>query len=69
LLRAPYRPDFAEAKPPDIDIAPLGIPTDLGVTNRSGARFGLAQFEIWSASALTSTSFAWRRLRIYRLPL
>jgi hypothetical protein len=40
LLRAPYRPDFAEAKPPDIDIALLGIPTDLGVTNRSGARFG-----------------------------
>jgi hypothetical protein len=28
-----------------------------------------AQFEIWSASALTSTSFAWRRLRIYRFPL
>src|ERR1700722_577341 len=40
LLRAPYRPDFAETKPSDIDIALLGIPMDLGVTNRSGARFG-----------------------------
>jgi len=40
LLRAPLRPDFAKAKPADIDIALLGIPMDLGVTNRSGARFG-----------------------------
>jgi guanidinopropionase len=40
LLRAPYRPDFVGAKPSDIDIALLGIPMDLGVTNRSGARFG-----------------------------
>jgi agmatinase len=40
LLRVPYRPDFAETKPSDIDIALLGIPMDLGVTNRSGARFG-----------------------------
>jgi agmatinase len=37
LLRAPCCPDFAEA---DLDIALLGIPMDLGVTNRSGARFG-----------------------------
>ncbi|MBB4279468.1 agmatinase [Rhizobium mongolense] len=39
LLKAPYRsdasPDFT-----DIDIALFGIPMDLGVTNRSGARFG-----------------------------
>ncbi len=37
LLRAPYRPDFAEAR---LDIALLGVPMDLGVTNRPGARFG-----------------------------
>ncbi|AYG68584.1 agmatinase [Rhizobium sp. CCGE531] len=39
LLKAPYRPDAS----PDfagIDIALFGIPMDLGVTNRSGARFG-----------------------------
>jgi agmatinase len=40
LLRAPYRPDFAETRLSDLDIALLGIPMDLGVTNRSGARFG-----------------------------
>ncbi|BAI75040.1 agmatinase (plasmid) [Azospirillum sp. B510] len=39
LLKAPHRPDAA----PDfagIDMALYGIPMDLGVTNRSGARFG-----------------------------
>ena len=39
LLKAPYRPDAS----PDftgIDIALFGIPMNLGVTNRSGARFG-----------------------------
>jgi len=40
LLRAPFRSDFAAAKPGEIDIALLGVPLDLGVTNRSGARFG-----------------------------
>ncbi len=39
LLKAPLRqdaaPDFT-----DIDVALLGIPLDLGVTNRPGARFG-----------------------------
>jgi agmatinase len=41
LLDAPYRPDAAEA--PDfagLDIALVGVPMDLGVTNRPGARFG-----------------------------
>jgi guanidinopropionase len=38
LLRAPHRPDAISAK--DIDVALLGIPMDLGVTHRSGARFG-----------------------------
>ncbi len=39
LLKAPHRPDAA----PDfagVDLALYGIPMDLGVTNRSGARFG-----------------------------
>ncbi|AGS21940.1 agmatinase [Rhizobium etli] len=39
LLKAPYRPDAAPSFA-DIDIALFGIPMDLGVTNRSGARFG-----------------------------
>jgi agmatinase len=41
LLRAPFRPDFAVGTQDKIDIALLGVPMDLGVTNRSGARFGL----------------------------
>ena len=40
LLRAPYRPDFVGSSSPKLDIALLGVPMDLGVTNRSGARFG-----------------------------
>jgi len=41
LLDAPYRPDAAEL--PDfagLDVALVGVPMDLGVTNRSGARLG-----------------------------
>jgi agmatinase len=40
LLRAPYRPDFSAMTSSALDIALVGIPMDLGVTNRSGARFG-----------------------------
>ena len=40
LLRAPYRPDLAATQKSEIDIALLGVPMDLGVTNRPGARFG-----------------------------
>jgi agmatinase len=40
LLRAPYRPDFEVNASSSLDIALLGVPMDLGVTNRSGARFG-----------------------------
>src|SRR3954468_2910026 len=39
LLDAPYRPDAPDQ--PDfggLDVALLGVPMDLGVTNRSGAR-------------------------------
>lgn len=39
LLKAPYRPDVFPTFA-DVDIALFGIPMDLGVTNRSGARFG-----------------------------
>ncbi|MEM6708083.1 MAG: arginase family protein, partial [Pseudomonadota bacterium] len=35
LLDQPHRDDLA-----DLDIALIGVPMDLGVTNRSGARFG-----------------------------
>jgi guanidinopropionase len=41
LLDLPYRPDAADL--PDfggLDVALLGVPMDLGVTNRPGARFG-----------------------------
>lgn len=39
LLRAPYRPDLAPTFE-GLDVALLGVPMDLGVTNRPGARFG-----------------------------
>ena len=41
LLDAPYGPDAADL--PDfggLDVALVGVPMDLGVTNRAGARFG-----------------------------
>ena len=41
LLDAPYGPDAADQ--PDfskLDVALVGVPMDLGVTNRAGARFG-----------------------------
>ena len=41
LLDAPYRPDAPDR--PDfggLDVALVGVPMDLGVTNRAGARFG-----------------------------
>ncbi len=41
LLDAPYRPDAADL--PDfggLDVALVGVPMDLGVTNRAGARLG-----------------------------
>jgi agmatinase len=41
LLDAPYRPDAPEL--PDfggLEVALIGVPMDLGVTNRAGARFG-----------------------------
>ncbi len=40
LLGAPYRPHAAAEGFADLDIALVGVPMDLGVTNRSGARFG-----------------------------
>jgi agmatinase len=41
LLGAPFRPDITnDEKFGEIDIALLGVPMDLGVTNRAGARLG-----------------------------
>src|SRR5271170_8035677 len=41
LLGAPYRPDAANtADFGGLDFALVGVPMDLGVTNRAGARFG-----------------------------
>lgn len=43
FLDAPYRPDGLDPQQPNLaglDVALIGVPMDLGVTNRSGARFG-----------------------------
>ncbi len=41
LLDAPHRePDAGMANITDLDLALYGVPMDLGVTNRNGARFG-----------------------------
>ncbi len=37
---APYRPDAAGRYFADLDVAILGVPMDLGVTNRAGSRLG-----------------------------
>ncbi|MCZ8097931.1 MAG: agmatinase [Burkholderiales bacterium] len=40
LLGAPYRPDAAKDDFAGLDVALIGVPMDLGVTNRAGARNG-----------------------------
>lgn len=40
FLDAPYKPDAAENDYKGIDVALIGVPMDLGVTNRNGSRFG-----------------------------
>ncbi|MGE0768305.1 MAG: agmatinase [Hyphomicrobiaceae bacterium] len=40
LLGAPYRPDAASDGFAGLDVALVGVPMDLGVTNRAGARLG-----------------------------
>lgn len=40
FLDAPYKPDAADSNFADLDIALVGVPMDLGVTNRAGARLG-----------------------------
>ncbi len=40
LLGAPYRPDAAATGFAELDVALIGVPMDLGVTNRAGARLG-----------------------------
>ena len=40
LLGAPYRPQGATPDLSGLDVALLGVPMDLGVTNRAGARLG-----------------------------
>lgn len=40
LLGAPYRPDAAGQNFAGLDVALVGVPMDLGVTNRAGARLG-----------------------------
>ncbi|MBS0240540.1 MAG: agmatinase [Proteobacteria bacterium] len=40
FLGAIYRPDAAQDNFSDLDVALIGVPMDLGVTNRAGARLG-----------------------------
>ena len=40
LLGAPYRGDASATGFADLDVALIGVPMDLGVTNRAGARLG-----------------------------
>ncbi|MCW1842337.1 agmatinase [Prosthecomicrobium hirschii] len=40
LLDAPFRPTAADEGFADMDVALVGVPMDLGVTNRAGARLG-----------------------------
>ena len=40
LLGAPYQPDAAASGFAGLDVALIGVPMDLGVTNRAGARLG-----------------------------
>lgn len=40
LLGAPFQPDAVARGLTDLDVALIGVPMDLGVTNRAGARLG-----------------------------
>jgi len=40
FLGLPHRAEALRQEPVDIDVAVVGVPMDLGVTHRSGARFG-----------------------------
>ena len=40
LIGAPYRPEAADKEFAGIDVALIGVPMDLAVTNRAGARLG-----------------------------
>jgi agmatinase len=40
FLGLPHRADALQQQPVDIGVAVVGVPMDLGVTHRSGARFG-----------------------------
>ena len=40
FLGAPFRPNAAASGYADLDVALVGVPMDLGVTNRAGARLG-----------------------------
>ena len=40
FLSAPFRPDAAAENFRELDVALVGVPMDLGVTNRAGARLG-----------------------------
>jgi guanidinopropionase len=40
LMGAPFRPDAAQQGFAGLDVALVGVPMDLGVTNRAGARLG-----------------------------
>ena len=62
FLDAPYIPDgLTPAVLDTLDVALIGVPMDLGVTNRAGARLGPVLCAPSNASAPTNTSCALRR--------
>ena len=58
LVEGVDAPGFA-----DLDVAVLGVPMDLGVTNRSGCRFGPRGVREIERIGPTNTCWAWRRRR------
>ena len=53
LLGAPFRPQAASEGFAGLDAALVGVPMDLGVTNRAGARLGPRAVRAWSVSGRT----------------
>ena len=51
LLGAPYRPDAAKDDFAGLDVALIGVPMDLGVTNRAGARKRTSCWPRWAWTA------------------
>ena len=70
LLDLPYRPEAPDL--PDfggLDVALVGVPMDLGVTNRAGARFGPRAVREVERIGPYNQSSGWRRVANARRPI